>query len=634
MTPPAATAAGRTAAPAPRIPRRISGPAHPAPRAVPAPPPLGLRVADRVRALPDAPLLDRLIQGRFWIGLVAVALLGIVFMQVSLLELNAGIGVDVKRAQELERMNAGLRGQVSRLESGGRIQEAAGGLGLVMPAPDGFRYLTAGRPEDARVAARAIKPPDPVEQLAPVTQVASTTAPVPAATTAATPVTATTTAPAATAPAPVAATTPSRGARGRARAGRAGPGSRRAALMALVERRIGFLFGAFLVLLIIAFLRAGYLAAVKGDRLSSTASSQQVATTVIPARRGAILDRNGVALAVSDPADDVSATPYLVKDPVRTAERLAPILAPPGRPDPPQARPQEHGLRLPGARGAVLAGRQGAQARARGHRPHAAQQAQLPARVARLPGAGHGGHGRRRPVRDRVPARPHPARARRAPAHRARRPGPVHVGARRGDRAPGQQARPHARRRDPGQGRKRPGEDRQRLPPEGRHRDRHGPAQQRDPRPGQLAAGRRQRPARGAAIRPAEPRGGLQLRAGVDVQGLHGRGRAAGRDGQPEHVLRPAADDQALRPGDRRGPRARPRPADDARDPGPVQQRRLDQDRPADGQEALRPLGPAVRLRPPDRGGPARRGARPAAEGRRSTRARRWATCRSARASR
>ena len=47
---------------------------------------------------------------------------------------------------------------------------------------------------------------------------------------------------------------------------------------------------------------------------------------VVPARRGAIIDRHGVALAVSEPADDVSATPYLVKDPVRAAAKLAPLL--------------------------------------------------------------------------------------------------------------------------------------------------------------------------------------------------------------------------------------------------------------------------------------------------------------------
>jgi cell division protein FtsI/penicillin-binding protein 2 len=46
----------------------------------------------------------------------------------------------------------------------------------------------------------------------------------------------------------------------------------------------------------------------------------------VPAQRGTITDRNGVDLAVSEPAQDVSATPYLVKDPLGAAQRLAPLL--------------------------------------------------------------------------------------------------------------------------------------------------------------------------------------------------------------------------------------------------------------------------------------------------------------------
>jgi hypothetical protein len=210
MTPPAAaTAAGRTATP--RAPRRVSGPVtrtRPAatPRGHAAPPPLGLRVAERARILSDAPLLDRLIHGRGWIGIVAVALLGIVFMQVSLLKLNAGIGADVKAAQALERSNSELRAQVARLQSGGRIHEVAGGLGLVMPDADGFRYVTAGRAGDAKRAARAIRPPDPVEQLpalATATAGAAQTYPAPTATSPAAAATATpaTAPPAATPPA-------------------------------------------------------------------------------------------------------------------------------------------------------------------------------------------------------------------------------------------------------------------------------------------------------------------------------------------------------------------------------------------------------------------------------------------------
>ena len=99
--------------------------------------------------------------------------------------------------------------------------------------------------------------------------------------------------------------------------------------MPRVERRVGLLFAGFLVMLAIAAGRAGYMAVVKGDGLASAASLQQVATKKVPARRGAIVDRLGAPLATSEPADDVSATPYLIKDPVRTAGRLAPILGEP-----------------------------------------------------------------------------------------------------------------------------------------------------------------------------------------------------------------------------------------------------------------------------------------------------------------
>jgi cell division protein FtsI (penicillin-binding protein 3) len=96
--------------------------------------------------------------------------------------------------------------------------------------------------------------------------------------------------------------------------------------VALLERRIGLLFAAFLVLLLLAGGRALFLGAIKGSRLASAAASQQVSSLELPARRGTIVDRNGSELAVSEPADDVSATPYLVKDPVKTAAKLAPLL--------------------------------------------------------------------------------------------------------------------------------------------------------------------------------------------------------------------------------------------------------------------------------------------------------------------
>jgi cell division protein FtsI (penicillin-binding protein 3) len=96
--------------------------------------------------------------------------------------------------------------------------------------------------------------------------------------------------------------------------------------VALLERRIGLLFAAFLVLLVLAAGRAVFLGTIKGSSLASAAASQQVSSLELPARRGTIVDRHGVELAVSEPADDISATPYLVKDPIKTAAKLAPLL--------------------------------------------------------------------------------------------------------------------------------------------------------------------------------------------------------------------------------------------------------------------------------------------------------------------
>ncbi|HEX7298163.1 MAG TPA: penicillin-binding protein 2 [Solirubrobacteraceae bacterium] len=96
--------------------------------------------------------------------------------------------------------------------------------------------------------------------------------------------------------------------------------------MALLERRIGLLFAVFLAFLLLAGGRAVFLGAIKGSSLASAAASQQVSSLELPARRGTIVDRNGFELAVSEPADDVSATPYLVKDPIKTAGKLAPLL--------------------------------------------------------------------------------------------------------------------------------------------------------------------------------------------------------------------------------------------------------------------------------------------------------------------
>ncbi|MGI8558015.1 MAG: hypothetical protein ACR2ND_06870 [Solirubrobacteraceae bacterium] len=140
MTPPATSPAARTAAPPlrrPLAPRRVSGPARRVTRGAPT-----TGVPPRVLALVDHSLLDRLIRGRIWIGLIGFALMSIVAMQVGMLKLNRGIAADIQRAQTLSRENSLIGAQVSALEASERIRGLAAQHGMV-PAPAGaVRYLS------------------------------------------------------------------------------------------------------------------------------------------------------------------------------------------------------------------------------------------------------------------------------------------------------------------------------------------------------------------------------------------------------------------------------------------------------------------------------------------------------------
>jgi cell division protein FtsL len=223
--------------------RRISGPTHPPvahPHAVPAPRP-GTGVFERLRALPDHRVIDRLLRGRVWICFVGLALMGIVAMQVSLLKLNSGIGRAVETTATLERQNSSMEADIARLASGERIRAAADKRGMVTPAAGEVHFLHVRPGHDAaRAAQRMRAPSDAARELmanggvvpgslaaAPVTATTTaptqTVAPATAATPAATPAPVVTPAPtpavvtpAPTATAPtsggtVAATTPPQG---------------------------------------------------------------------------------------------------------------------------------------------------------------------------------------------------------------------------------------------------------------------------------------------------------------------------------------------------------------------------------------------------------------------------------------
>lgn len=174
----AASARGATArAAAARAPQARGGLLGPRPALAGGPrgAALGSRLARRAVTLHDAPVLDRLIRGRAWIPIVAVGLMGLVFLQVSLLKLNTGIGRAVQSAGTLERQNAELRGQVSLMDSGQRVQDVAAERGMVLPAAGQVHYLHAGK-ASAAGAAQSVTAPDPVAQQ-PVGAVASSTAP-------------------------------------------------------------------------------------------------------------------------------------------------------------------------------------------------------------------------------------------------------------------------------------------------------------------------------------------------------------------------------------------------------------------------------------------------------------------------
>jgi hypothetical protein len=174
----AARSAARVASPTrrPAAPaRRVSGPARPArpartarparsperppaSRPAAAPAPRLAPFAQHVTRIADHSLLDRLIRGRTWIGLVAFALIGIVAMQVALLRLNAGIGSSIQRATVLQRESSLLTAQVAGLSAAERIQTEAAKLGMVYPPPGDVRYLHAS-PGDAARAVASIVPP-------------------------------------------------------------------------------------------------------------------------------------------------------------------------------------------------------------------------------------------------------------------------------------------------------------------------------------------------------------------------------------------------------------------------------------------------------------------------------------------
>jgi hypothetical protein len=90
--------------------------------------------------------------------MLGALLAGIVFLNVSVLELNRGIAQTDAKSAALERVNSGLRARVAKLDSGERIQQLAAARGYVMPQPGDVTFLKA-RSSNARLAAQRITQP-------------------------------------------------------------------------------------------------------------------------------------------------------------------------------------------------------------------------------------------------------------------------------------------------------------------------------------------------------------------------------------------------------------------------------------------------------------------------------------------
>jgi len=189
---------------APVHPRRVSGPMRP--RAVPAVALPAPGAFERLRALPDKRVVDRLLRGRLCIWVIGVLLGGIVAMQVSLLRMNAGISRAVSTASLLEQRNSDLEAENSRLTTGDRVRTFALDNGMIDPAAGDASFLTARPGTDADLAIKRMTPPSetamnvmagggtlpsatatpaattPVTATTPTTQVAATPTPAPTVT--------------------------------------------------------------------------------------------------------------------------------------------------------------------------------------------------------------------------------------------------------------------------------------------------------------------------------------------------------------------------------------------------------------------------------------------------------------------
>jgi hypothetical protein len=140
-----------------RRPRRTSAPSRrrPAKPGSTQNPGIALRTAGALQRVSASALLDRLIRGRLWIGLLAFALIGIVAMQLVVLKLNTGIGSKLQHEALLQRENAELGIENSVYSAENRIAPLAAATGMTF-APAGTVHFVRASPDDLVRAASAL----------------------------------------------------------------------------------------------------------------------------------------------------------------------------------------------------------------------------------------------------------------------------------------------------------------------------------------------------------------------------------------------------------------------------------------------------------------------------------------------
>jgi len=112
------------------------------------------RTAVAVRDLPDSGLVVRMTQGRLWIGVLGVLLVGIVALNVATLSFAATSGKVDEAITALEKENSMLESRAAQHYSTARVRNEAAELGLAMPTTEEPKLIEAKPGDVATAAAR------------------------------------------------------------------------------------------------------------------------------------------------------------------------------------------------------------------------------------------------------------------------------------------------------------------------------------------------------------------------------------------------------------------------------------------------------------------------------------------------